>query len=228
MTHVIVKEFYIERQSEYFTHYAKQYTDLPFVVVLDPKGDVLVPGRFLRASGLGADGEHAQWKTIMYDSGSGTFRIPNGSIGYRWDNSGRWNLKLADNETQIEPLLSFGDDNDGWETVSFPIFETGKATVRSGLVPVKKIQTESGEIRVTTVFDLLVAHVGVRIKGMPETEGDYPTDYNDPQPYTPAWQEPITGVAKEDVIRVAREFAENAEKTRGKSMIFLWAGTNHW
>ena len=31
-----------------------------------------------------------------------------------------------------------------------------------------------------------------------------------------------------DVIRVAREFAENAEKTRGKSMIFLGAGTNHW
>ena len=29
-------------------------------------------------------------------------------------------------------------------------------------------------------------------------------------------------------IRVAREFADNAEKTRGKSMIFLGAGTNHW
>ena len=31
-----------------------------------------------------------------------------------------------------------------------------------------------------------------------------------------------------DAIRVAREFADNAEKTRGKSMIFLGAGTNHW
>ena len=30
------------------------------------------------------------------------------------------------------------------------------------------------------------------------------------------------------MIRVAREFADNAEKTRGKSMIFLGAGTNHW
>ncbi|MEX1348020.1 MAG: nitrate reductase subunit alpha [Desulfobacterales bacterium] len=228
MTHVILKEFYIERQSEYFTHYAKQYTDLPFVVALDSKGNAFVPGRFLRASDLGADGEHAQWKTIMFDSGSGAFRIPNGSIGFRWDNSGRWNLNLADNETKFEPLLSFGDDNDGWVTVSFPIFETGQTRIRSGLVPVKKIQTESGEIRVTTVFDLLVAHVGVRIKGMPETEGDYSTDYNYPQPYTPAWQESITGVAKEDVIRVAREFAENAEKTHGKSMIFLGAGTNHW
>ena len=228
MTHVILKEFYIERQSEYFTQYVKQYTDLPFVVVLDPKGDAFVPGRFLRASDLGTDGEHTQWKTFMYDSGTGTFRIPNGSIGFRWDNSGRWNLNLADNKTRIEPLLSFNDDNDGWETMRFPIFETGQPKVRSGLVPVKKIQTESGEKRVTTVFDLLVAHVGVRTKGMPETEGDYPTDYGDPYPYTPAWQESITGVAKEDVIRVAREFAENAEKTLGKSMIFLGAGTNHW
>ena len=33
---------------------------------------------------------------------------------------------------------------------------------------------------------------------------------------------------REDAIRVAREFAENAAKTRGKSMIFLGAGTNHW
>ena len=55
-----------------------------------------------------------------------------------------------------------------------------------------------------------------------------PSGDGDDGPYTPAWQEPITGVAAADVVRVAREFAENAEKTRGKSMIFLGAGTNHW
>ena len=31
-----------------------------------------------------------------------------------------------------------------------------------------------------------------------------------------------------DAIRVAREFAENAEKTKGKSMILLGSGSNHW
>ena len=46
--------------------------------------------------------------------------------------------------------------------------------------------------------------------------------------YTPAWQESITGVPREDAIRVAREFAENAEKTQGKSMILLGSGSNHW
>lgn len=47
-------------------------------------------------------------------------------------------------------------------------------------------------------------------------------------PYTPAWQETVTGVPAADAIRVAREFAETAEKTGGKCMIFLGAGTNHW
>jgi nitrate reductase / nitrite oxidoreductase, alpha subunit len=92
-----------------------------------------------------------------------------------------------------------------------------------------EIETAHCRLRVTTVFDLLTAHLGVRRPEGPEP-GDtaYPKDYDDDEPYTPAWQESITGVPKADVIRVAREFAENAEKTRGKSMIFLGAGTNHW
>jgi len=47
-------------------------------------------------------------------------------------------------------------------------------------------------------------------------------------PYTPAWAEQITGVPREHIISVAREFAENAEKTNGKSMVILGAGLNHW
>jgi NNP family nitrate/nitrite transporter-like MFS transporter len=47
-------------------------------------------------------------------------------------------------------------------------------------------------------------------------------------PYTPAWQETITGVPKERVIAVARQFARNAEKTEGRSTIILGAGLNHW
>jgi nitrate reductase alpha subunit len=228
MTHVILKEFYIERQSAYFTQYAKQYTDLPFIVVLEPKDDAAVAGRFLRASDLGAGDENAQWKTILYDTRGANFCIPNGSIGFRWDGSGRWNLELKADQSDIEPLLSFVEDHDTWETVRFPLFESGQGSIRTGHVPAKRIQTASGPKLVTTVFDLLAAHVGVRPKGMPEMDGNYPHDYNDPQPYSPAWQEPITGVPKADVIRVAREFAENAERTRGKSMIFLGAGTNHW
>lgn len=48
------------------------------------------------------------------------------------------------------------------------------------------------------------------------------------QPYTPAWQEKITGVPRDQVITVAREFAENADKTHGKSMVIIGVAMNHW
>ena len=47
-------------------------------------------------------------------------------------------------------------------------------------------------------------------------------------PYTPKWAEKITGVPADKIIAVAREFASNAEKTEGKSMVILGAGLNHW
>ena len=55
-----------------------------------------------------------------------------------------------------------------------------------------------------------------------------PRGYDDPQPYTPAWQEEITGVDAGLATRIAREFARNAELTQGRSMICMGAGTNHW
>jgi len=229
MAHVIFKEFYIDRRTDYFFEYAKKYTDLPFLVVIEKKEDAHIPGSFLRASDLGKEMNNAEWKTLLYDNTQSDFCIPNGSIGFRWNESGKWNLHLKDsiNDKEVDPAISFAKDNDNWITVNFPLFDFKGPQLKSGAVPVKKVITTAGERWVTTVFDLMAAHLGVR---HPESahQADYPENYNDPRPYTPAWQEAITGVSKEDVIRVAREFAENAEKTRGKSLIFLGAGTNHW
>ena len=38
----------------------------------------------------------------------------------------------------------------------------------------------------------------------------------------------ITGTPRAQVISVARQFAENAHKTQGRSMIIIGAGMNHW
>ncbi len=46
--------------------------------------------------------------------------------------------------------------------------------------------------------------------------------------YTPAWQEAISGVKQSVVIQVAKEFAQNAIDTEGRSMIIMGAGINHW
>src|SRR5581483_8374649 len=78
---------------------------------------------------------------------------------------------------------------------------------------------------VTTVFDLLMAQYAVGRAGLP---GEWPSSYDDPRPYTPAWQERITSVPAAAAARVAREFARNAEVSGGRSMIAMGAGTNHW
>ena len=226
MTFVIVKEFYLDRASEYFTSYAKTFTDLPFAVVLERQGDRYVSGPCLRASDLGLAVNNAEWKTAYFDSRSRRFVVPNGSIGFRWGEEGQWNLKPEDsaNSQTVDPLLTFASENDGWVKVSFPLFEVQGARPRLGAVPIKKVPLGGKDVLVATVFDLLAAHLGIdRGQG-----GEVSRAYDDPGPYTPVWQEAITGVPREDVIRVAREFATNAEKTRGKSMIFLGAGTNHW
>ena len=72
----------------------------------------------------------------------------------------------------------------------------------------------------------MLAQYGVGREGL---AGGYATSYDDASaPYTPAWQEAITGVPASAAARIAREFAQNAEDSQGRSMILMGAGTNHW
>ena len=90
-------------------------------------------------------------------------------------------------------------------------------------MPVRRV----GDHLVTTVFDLMLAQYGVGRDGL--LGGGYATSYDDATaPYTPAWQEAITGVPAAAAARIAREFAQNAEESKGRSMILMGAGTNHW
>ncbi|HVN62195.1 MAG TPA: nitrate reductase subunit alpha, partial [Gaiellaceae bacterium] len=222
MGHVILKELYVERQVPYFERYARENTDLPFLVTLREQDGAWVGDRFLRASDLGDTGENAEWKTAVLDEKTGAPAVPNGSIGFRWgeEGMGKWNLELG----EVEPALSLMGSHDELVEVELPRFDVGGSegggSHRRG-VPAKRI----GGFLVTTVFDLLAAQLGVRRGELP---GDWPAGYDDPKPYTPAWQEEHTGVDASRVIRVAREFARNAERTNGRSMIVMGAGTNHW
>lgn len=227
MTHVILKEFYVEKETPYFLEYTKKFTDLPFLIVMDEENGEWRLGRFLRASDLYDSHEHGDWKTVVWNTVTNGPDVPNGSLGFRWDHGSAWNLDLEKEDgTIIEPLMSFLGEEDDIVLAGFPYFaeQEGGDVVSRG-VPVKHLQGKDGEtLTVTTVLDLLLAHVGVN-RNLP---GDYPVDYDDLRPYTPAWQEQFTGVRKAHVIQVAREFAENAERTRGKSMIAMGGGTNHW
>ncbi|MGW3542184.1 nitrate reductase subunit alpha [Nocardia niigatensis] len=218
MGHVILREFFVDKRTDYFDTYVKRYTDLPFLVRLVPDGDAYRPGKSLTAADLDgfAAEENAAFKTVVLGA-DGRVVIPNGSLGFRYgeQGAGRWNLDLGD----VDPLLTLA----GGESVEItvPRFDIPDATLRRG-VPVRRI----GGHLVTTVFDLLLAQYGVHRAGLP---GRWPTGYGDPaEPGTPAWQQPITGVPAAAAARIAREFAANAEESRGRSMILMGAGTNHW
>jgi nitrate reductase alpha subunit len=240
--HVILREFFLDRQTPYFDDYCRRYTDMPMLVRLRRDGERWVPDRYVRQSDLpGAPkSDRAAWKSIAIDENSGDLCVPQGSVGYRWpgegDQKGRWNLEEKDGETDkaVRLALSVSERRDDALSVVFPYFggrphvrftendQGGDVLLRN--VPAKRIKLADGEAMVTTVFDLLCANYGLD-RGL---GGACARNYADNVPYTPAWQEPITGVSAENAIRVAREFAENAEKTRGRSMVIIGAGVNHW
>jgi nitrate reductase alpha subunit len=222
MAHTIVREFFVERETPYFSDYAKRFTDLPFLVRLEERDGAHVAGAFLRASDVGETGAHSEAKTVVWDAAAGTHAVPNGSIGFRWgeEGAGHWNLDLE----QVDPAITMMGTHDELVAIDLPRFDIGEteggAIMRRG-VPARRV---NGHL-VTTVFDLLAAQLGVSREGLP---GEWPAGLDDPEPCTPAWQEEITGVDAGTVTRIAREFARNAERTHGRSMIVMGAGTNHW
>jgi nitrate reductase alpha subunit len=240
MGHVILKEFHIERPARYFKEYCRTYTDLPFLVRLEHRDGRYVPGRLLRASdfegGLGQT-NHPEWKCVAFAEGSDEPIVPQGSIGFRWGEQGKWNIepRNAADGSEASLILTLAGHGDAKPApVAFPYFGGQKherfassphdeVLIRN--VPACELTLAGGKALVATVFDLLVANYGVD-RGF--GGGNVAQSYDEDIPYTPAWQEAITGVPRDRVIAVARHFARNAEKTEGRSMVILGAGLNHW
>jgi nitrate reductase alpha subunit len=238
MGHVILKEFYIDRTTPYFDDYARRYSDLPLLVRLEKRGDAFVPGRFVRASdfagGLG-QANNPEWKTVGFDEIGGKVVVPNGSIGFRWGENGKWNIepKNAESAAEIKLRLTMNEFGNDVVPAQFPYFAgrkrdrfktTGHGDIITRNIPTRRLALADGDVMVTTVFDLLVAHYGIDRK----FGGEVASSYDDDVPYTPAWAEAVTGVPHKQIVAVARQFASNAEKTEGRSMVILGAGLNHW
>ena len=240
MGHVILREFHIDRQADYFEDYCRRYTDMPMLVRLVKKDGYYVPERLLRASdipgGLGQS-NNPDWKTVAIDGKTGQIVAPTGAVGFRWGEHGKWNLEEKDadgKETKLRLSFILDQDHDDAVEVGFPYFGnrehdhfkgTDHPDVLVRRVPIREIETTEGSTLVATVFDLFVANYGLD-RGL---GGEHVARaYSDDVPYTPAWAERITGVPADHIVTVAREFARNAEKTKGKSMVILGAGLNHW
>ena len=231
INHVILKEYYVDRKVQYFDSYVKQFTDLPMLVKLEKGKDGWEQGRFLTANDLAEyEGEdNPEWKQCMWDETTGKAVVVNGSVGFRFpnkhENHGKWNLMLKEARTQknINPSLSVLDHKEDAIEVNF--YEVDKPEKYKRQVPVRYVQTKEGKVAVATVFDLKIAHCGVSRKGL---TGDYCRNYDDDRGFSPAWQEKYTGIGRDTIIQIAREFASNAEVTKGRSMIITGASYNHY
>jgi len=228
VTHVILKEFHHEKQSKFFHDYVKQYTDSPYLVVLEKDGDGFKPGRLLRADQLEQykDLAKGDWKFVNIDESTGKFVVPKGSSGCRWDGKpGNWNMKLENDadDQPFDPVLTLLGRTEDVAQVAFTEFGLD-TTVKRG-VPAMDVETRDGTLKVTTIYDLIMGQYGVS-RGL---SGHYPKDYTDKDAaYTPAWQELFTGISAATVEQFAREWSNTAEATGGKCMIIVGAGINHW
>ena len=229
MGHVVLKEFFVDRQTPYFTDYVKTYTDLPHLVRLEETGDgEYTAGKFLTAADLAehADEENAAFKTVLIDARTGDPVVPNGSLGHRYGDAGvgRWNLELGD----VDPVLSLLDTSEESVVVRMPRFDTpdGAAADLPRGVPDQAHRRTPGHHRLRPpARPVRRRPLGRRAA----SAGGVGSGYDDADsPYTPAWQETITGVPASTAARIGREFAANAEESHGRSMIVMGAGTNHW
>ncbi len=241
MGHVMLKEFHLDREVSYFRDYVRRYTDMPILVLLEPReGGHYAAGRQLRASdlvdGLGQQ-NNPEWKTIAINQQDGELVVPQGSIGFRWGEKGKWNLEPREGTCQqeVELQLSLLGSHDEVVEVGFPYFggivsenfnSVALETIQLHRLPVRRIRLADGsDARVASVYDLTLANYGLD-RGL--DDDNCARDYDDLKAYTPAWAEQVTGVSRQNIIRIAREFADNAEKTRGRSMVIVGAGMNHW
>ncbi|MGH7181627.1 MAG: nitrate reductase subunit alpha [Nitrospiraceae bacterium] len=230
MGHVILNEYHRTARSEYFLDYCRQFSDLPMVVFLDQMEKRCQAGRFIRASDI--DGhleqrDNPEWKPLVFDEETGVLCVPPGSIGFRWHETGQWNLEMVDAATgrDLRPALTVLPRADEFVQVEFPYFGQDHPSIMRRTVPARRIQTVHGPRLVTTAYDLMFASYGVdRAIDDHEAERRYEEDL----PYTPAWAAKQAGVSRDMIVRVAREFAENAHQTRGRSMFILGNGINQW
>ncbi len=228
VTHIILKEWHHEKQTASFIEYVKKYTDSPFLMKLEKDGDHYTPGQLVRANEISdyEDLEHGDWKFVNIDSVSGKLVVPKGAMGHRYEEAGgNWNMKFENSTDHqpYDPVLTLLKKSEKVLQVSFTDFGLDNHRLRG--VPVRYIDTKNGRIPVATVYDVIMGQYGVG-RGLP---GDYPKDLNDKDAaYTPAWQEIFTGVDSKTVMQFAREWANTADLTKGKCMIIVGAGINHW
>ena len=54
---------------------------------------------------LDAKQKLGEWKPVLWNENTNDFATPHGTMGSRWDNEKKWNLRLEDEEEQVKRLI---------------------------------------------------------------------------------------------------------------------------
>ena len=227
MGHVVLKEFFVDRQVPYFTDYVKPLHRPAVPGPLEPSprtrrviraGQVPHRRRPRRRRGGAARTPPSRRSCSTPAPASPSCRTARWASASATQGVGRWNLDLGD----VDPLLSaLTAATSRRSTVDLPRFDDpggAGAILRRG-VPVRRV----GGHLVTTVFDLLLAQYGVA-PGRPARRRGRPATTTPTSRTRRPGRSAITGVPAAAAARIGREFAANAEESRGRSMIIMGAG----
>ncbi len=211
----------------YFSDYVRQYTDMPMLVRLVEAGRAATcPERFLRASdfddGLG-EANNPEWKTVAYRRDDRRDR--------RAERLGRLPLGRDRANGISRRRTSGGQDTETAAvarrrsrttspTVALPLFRQHREhdhflgtdhaeradAQRAGQDAAARRRRDAGGDGATICSSPTTASIAASAATMSRSR------YDDDEPYTPAWAEKITGVPRDQIITVAREFAANARE----------------
>ena len=99
VNHVILKEFYVDRQVPYFVEYNKAYTDMPHLVKVEKADNGYEMGRLLRACDTQGLCRHRQSGVEICHVGFRNYDKPSvvhGGMGFRYpkkeESHGKWNI----------------------------------------------------------------------------------------------------------------------------------------
>ena len=230
MGHVILKEFYFDRQVEYFDDYARRYTDMPMLVRLVKQGDRLVPDRCcapptstassgetnnpgLEDRRLRRDDRRARRAATARSASAGARRA-SGTSRRRTASGARRQAARCRSPT-IKDEIAAG---------RLPLLRRPSSTTHfAGDRPSTTCWCATCRCkRVELDGRRGAGRHGVRPVRAPTTASTAasaastsPSRYDDDVPYTPAWAEKITGVPRDQIITVAREFAAQRREDQG-------------
>ena len=224
------KEFFVDRQATYFADYVKQYTDLPYLVRARRGLDGLDHRRSTRRASSSPP------PTCRPTSSRGERRLQDRADRRRAPDSR--SCPTARSATgSARPGRAGGTSTSATSTPLSLIDDAGEQRAWCGCrasTPPTAPAADRAPRRAGAPGRRPPGHDGLRPaaravrRRSPGAAGRVARDdngYDDASaPYTPAWQEAITGVPAAAAARIGREFAQNAEDSHGRSMIVMGAG----